>query len=144
MLDKYFSVLPEDAASNDVFYLKSLSEPPSNPNAPWFTLAPIGKNKLGDTIKDMCKETGLARYTNHSLRAYETTTMYQAGVSEKLIQQRTGHRSLDALRKYEHTSEMQLLNVSNVLSGSKCRGVIPPPIPLSIARRMLCSNLHYQ
>ena len=56
----------------------------------------------------MRKETGLSRYTNHSLQAYGTTTMYQAGVSENLIQQKTGHRSLNALRKYECTSEMQL------------------------------------
>ena len=51
ILDKYFSILPEDAASNDVFYLKPLPKPPRDPNAPWFTLTPIGKNKLGDMIR---------------------------------------------------------------------------------------------
>ena len=128
ILDKYFSILPEDATSNDVFYLKPLPKPPSDPNASWFTLMPISKNKLEDMIKSMCKETGLARYTNHSLQAYGTTTMYQAGVSEKSIQQRTGHRSLDALRKYEHTSEMQLLDVSNVSTQKQpsCEKMVQP------------------
>ena len=49
-------------------------------------------------------------------------TMYQAGVSEKLIQQRTGHRSLDALRKHERTSDVQLLDVCNVISGNRPTG----------------------
>ena len=48
--------------------------------------------------------------------------MYQAGVSEKLIQQRTGHRSLDALRKHERTSDVQLLDVCNVISGNRPTG----------------------
>ena len=44
--------------------------------------------------------------------------LFQAQVPEKLIQQRTGHRSLDALRQYERTSAAQLLDVSNVMSGT--------------------------
>jgi integrase len=35
------------------------------------------------------------RYTNHSLRATTATRLYQAGVEEQLIMERTGHRSLD-------------------------------------------------
>ena len=65
----------------------------------------------------MCAEAGVtAKYTNHSLRAYGTTTMYQAGVSEKLIKQRTGHKSLESLRQNERTSETQLLDVSSIVS----------------------------
>ena len=45
--------------------------------------------------------------------------LFQAQVPEKLIQQRTGHRSLDALRQYEHTSASQLLDVSNIMSGTR-------------------------
>ena len=61
----------------------------------------------------MCPEAGITTsYTNHSLRAYGTTTMFQAGVPRKLIKQWTGHRSLETLRQYEHTSESQLLDVS--------------------------------
>ena len=57
-------------------------------------------------------------FTNHSLRAYEATALFQAKVPEKLIQQRTGHRSLESLRQYERTSESQLVEVSNVMAGS--------------------------
>ena len=47
------------------------------------------------------------------------TTLFQSGVSEKLIQQRTGHRLTYALRQYERTSESQLVEVSNILSGEQ-------------------------
>ena len=53
----------------------------------------------------MCKEAEFDKsFTNHSLRAYGATKMYQAKVPEKLIQQRTGHRSLEGLCRYEHNS----------------------------------------
>jgi len=78
---------------------------------------PVGRNRLNAMLKEMCQEAKLsAKFTNHSLRAYGATTLFQAGVSEKLIQQRTGHRSLEALRQYEQTSESQLADISNVIS----------------------------
>ena len=65
----------------------------------------------------MCSQAGLStEYTNHSLRAYGATSLFQAKVPEKLIQQRTGHKNLKALRQYERTSDGQLLNVSNIVS----------------------------
>ena len=42
---------------------------------------------------------------NHTLRA--SSVMYNARIPEKLIQERTGHRSLEALRTYEWSSEYQ-------------------------------------
>ena len=45
----------------------------------------------------------MGNFTNHYLRTYGATTLFQSGISEKFIQQRTGHRSIDALRQYEHT-----------------------------------------
>ena len=65
----------------------------------------------------MCRLAGVSGdYTNHSLRAFDATKLFQSGVSEKLIQQRMGHRSLEALRQYERTSSSQLLDVSNIMS----------------------------
>jgi len=118
ILDKYFQVLPAEAKKNDVFYLKPLVNVPSSPNAPWFSNVPVGKNKFNVITKEMCGEAGITgNFTNHSLCAYGATTFFHAGVSEKLIQQRTGHRSLDALRQYEWTSEAQLVDISNIMSG---------------------------
>ena len=36
-------------------------------------------------------------FTNHSLRASGASTLFQSEVPEKIIQQITGHRSLNAL-----------------------------------------------
>lgn len=44
------------------------------------------------------------------------TELYEADVPEKIIQERTGHRSLECLQMYEKTSEKQA--VSNILSSS--------------------------
>lgn len=123
ILDKYLAVIPPDAKENDVFYLKPLSRLPSNPSLPWFTKSPIGKNRLSEMLKEMCKDAGISgNFTNHSLRAYGASTLFQAGCNEKLSQQRTGHRSIDVLRQYERTSHSQLLDVSNVMSGEKSTG----------------------
>ena len=65
-------------------------------------------------LKEMCKLAGIeGNFTNHSLRAYGATKLFQSHVPEKLIQQRTGHRSLDALRLYERITESQLVDASN-------------------------------
>jgi hypothetical protein len=54
--------------------------------------------------------------TNHSLRAAGVTQMYDSGVPEKLIQERSGHRSLEVLRTYERTNQKQHRAVSALLS----------------------------
>ena len=114
------ALIPPYAKENDVFYLKPVSKLPADPSSPWFTKSPIGKNRLSDRkmLKEMYKDAGIAgNYTNHSLHAYGVTKLFQAGCNEKLIQQRTGHRSVEALRQYERTSQSQLLDVSNVMAG---------------------------
>jgi hypothetical protein len=54
--------------------------------------------------------------TNHSLRATDTTQLFTAGVPEKIIKERTGHKSLDALRCYECTTQEQVKAVSTILA----------------------------
>ena len=48
---------------------------------------------------------GLSGYTNHSLRATAVSRMYNSGVPEKIIAEKSGHKSLDALRSYKNTEE---------------------------------------
>ena len=43
--------------------------------------------------------------TNHSLRATGASELFKRGVPEKIVQERTEHRSLEALRTYERSSE---------------------------------------
>lgn len=65
---------------------------------------------------NMCDKVGIDRKNNHSLRATGATEMFAANVPEKLIQSRTGHRSVEALRLYERPSHDQYQAVSNVLT----------------------------
>ena len=91
----------------------------------------MGKNKLNGLVKEMCAEAGLSKdFSSHSLWAYGATTLFQAKVPEKLNQMRTGHKSLEAFRSYEQTSETQLLDVSHVVCNANtpentCNEVAP-------------------
>ena len=67
----------------------------------------------------MCVDAEVeGNFTNHSLRATGATTLFDAGVPESLIQKRTGHRSLDALRMYERVTPQQEKAVSDVLAST--------------------------
>ena len=59
--------------------------------------------------------------------AYGASTLFQGYVHEKIIQQRTGHKSVNSLQQHERTTEAQLLDVSNVLS--KILKTAAPVIP---------------
>ena len=98
ILDKYLQKVPKEALKKDAFYVKALTKRPLDPIKPWFSAVPVGKNKLSGMVKEMCLEAGLAgSYTNHSLRAFGATALFSSGVSEALVQHRTGHRSLEGL-----------------------------------------------
>ena len=51
-----------------------------------------------------------------SLRATGATRLFEANMPEKLIQERTGHRSTAALRQYEHSSVQQHQSVSSIIA----------------------------
>ena len=134
ILDKYIQKLPKDAVEKDLFYCKPLLATPNDEKSPWYYAVPIGKNMLGNMVKEICSEAGLdGKKTNHSLRVAGATSLYQAGVPEKLIQQRTGHRCLQSLRDYERVSSDQEIAVSRILSGevnSYERKLDNKPLPL--------------
>lgn len=116
LLDLYLSKLPAKAREADIFYLRPLTQLPSDPQKPWYAVSPCGENKLGSMVKEMFAEVGVCDKTNHSLRATGATELYRANLPEKIIQQRTGHRCLKALRTYERTTSQQHLAVSRILS----------------------------
>ena len=87
---------------------------------PWYTVKPIGKNTLAGMVKEICAHGNIAGWkTNHSLCATGVSDLFHAGVPDKIIQERSGHLSMDGLRQYEHTTTEQEESVSKVL-GSGC------------------------
>ena len=119
LLDRYLSKLPPAAFERDIFYLRPKLILPLNRDDPWYDAIPVGKEKLRTMVRDMCVEAGIAeKKTNHSLRAAGASQMFAANVPERLIQSRTGHRSLEALRLYERPSHEQQQAVSRILTSS--------------------------
>ena len=78
----------------------------------------VGINKLNGILPSMCKEAGFKAKSSHCLRETYASALFNAGVEEKLIRDRTGHRS-NALFKNEKVSEMKSTEVSDILA-PKC------------------------
>ncbi len=109
----YNSLCPENRPP-DAFYLQPLQKPRKDC---WFAVKPLGHNSLDSMVKEMCKRAGITGYkTNHSLRATTATRLFQAGVDEQLIMERTGHRSLDRVRNYKRTSQEQRETLSDIMN----------------------------
>ena len=105
VLDLYFSKLPQEAFKQDILFVRPLENVSDDPTKPWYSSVLVGKNILDTKLGKMCSLAGIeGRVTNHSMRATSVTQMYETGVPEKVIQERTGHRSLEALRVYERTN----------------------------------------
>ena len=116
LLDLYLSKIPSEAKqSTNCFYLKPLPFTPTGV-CPWFWNSPLGTKKIETMVKDMMEEAKIpGNFTNHSLRATGTTTLFDAGVPEALVQKRSGRKSSKALRVYERVTPEQNLAVSKIL-----------------------------
>ena len=118
ILDTYLGKVSPQAIVKDNFYVQPAAV--FDICKPWFTARPIGKNSLGKMVKEICLDAGISGHkTNHSLCATGVSDLFQAGVPEKIIKERSGHLSTDGLRQYQRTTTEQEENVSKVLaSGS--------------------------
>ncbi|ESO91764.1 hypothetical protein LOTGIDRAFT_163122 [Lottia gigantea] len=114
--EKYIALRPKNGTV-DAFYLRPMKMPCSDV---WYCDSPVGIHTIQSTVKRLCQSAGIiGNFSNHSLRATAATRLYQAGVDEQLITEKTGHRS-NAVRAYKRTSDAQQASVSSVLhSGSK-------------------------
>ena len=110
---KYLALSPADAPA-DAFYLKPARSPTSSC---WFSRNPLGHNPLGGTVARICRLAGIPRYkTNRSLRATSASRLYQSGVDEQLVMERTGHQSLTGVRSYKRTSDEQRVALSDIMN----------------------------
>lgn len=102
-----FQEFAEINFEQDIFYLRPKSFVPASDDEPWYECVAIGKNSLTSMLKWICQEAGIEEKTNHSLRATGTMSVFQANVSEQVVQKTTGHRPLQALQSYERVSADQ-------------------------------------
>ena len=101
---RYIDLTPPNKPSH-AFYLRPLKSPTLHC---WYSIKPLGHHTLRNTFSYLCKEAGISGFkTNHSLRATAATRLYQSGIDEQLVMERTGHRSLEGVRNYKRTSDQQ-------------------------------------
>lgn len=119
LVDLYMSKLPVKAFEKDIFYCKPAKNIP-DVGKPWYFDTAVGHNTLKKKLKDIYSSAGLdtSAISNHSLRATSVTRLYEKGVPEKMIMERSGHLSTSGVRSYERTSEFQKKSVSDALSSS--------------------------
>ena len=88
---------------------------PSNPKA-WFKNAHLGKNKLGNLMKDMAKEAGLeGKLCNHTVRKTALTNLLQAGFAPTTIKRISGHKNEHSIGNYATASNAQVKLMNEVL-----------------------------
>ena len=106
--------------------------------------APVGVNTLIKILPDMCSAAGVKRKTAHCLRVTCATKLFNSGIDEKLIRDRTGHRS-NALFQYEKPSVEQATKVSSVLGAEACTSKRKADNPQSESKTSMnegpCGNL---
>ena len=119
ILDIYLRKLSPQAIQCSNFYVQPAAS--FDTSKPWYTSRPIEKDTLASMVKEICLLGNIpGQKTNHSLRATGMSDPFQAGVPDKIIQQRSaGHLSMDGLWQYQHTTVEQQENVLKVL-GSAC------------------------
>ena len=77
----------------------------------------LGANKLSSLMKVICEKGGIkGNFTNHSGKRTMATRLFQAGICEQMIMDRSGHRSEKGVRRYKRPSEEMLKDVSNILN----------------------------
>ena len=105
LLDTYLSKLVPTAMH---FYMRPLPKAPTDASKPWYTKQRVGINTIKEIVPKICAGCELQNtYTNHSLRATAITRMFTGNIPEKVIADKSGHKSIKGLRFYEKTSVLQ-------------------------------------
>ena len=132
LFKKYIQLCPDTPTEMSAFYLQPAAKPTIDC---WYTSKPLGHNTLTKLLSRMCKAAGIEGFkTNHSLRATTATRLYQSGVDEQLVMERTGHRSLEGVRSYKRTSDGQREVPSDILNNKMSKSctseVVTVPHPV--------------
>jgi N-formylglutamate amidohydrolase len=91
----YPSHLPKNHVA---FHLQLLDKIDTTTKSVWCRYQKVGINSLKTFIPKLCDEAGIdVLYTNHSLRATSVSRMFQGGVPEKVVIDKSG-----VLLEYKH------------------------------------------
>ena len=77
----------------------------------------IGVHTISKVVFELIKEAEIEGFfSNHSLRRFDGTWQFRAGVEHKFVKEATGHLS-DAVDKYQITGHDKKLMISNIIQG---------------------------
>jgi integrase/recombinase XerD len=76
----------------------------------------INPKSADEILRETCDRLGLVGVSTHSFRRTALTQMSSAGIPLRVIQEISGHRSLQTLQRYLEVSEVQLEGAIAVLS----------------------------
>lgn len=76
---------------------------------------PIKQDSMDDALRRACQKAGLAGVATHSTRRTAATTLGEAGVSARVIQEWGGWRDLRQVSRYVDVSEKKLVGAANLL-----------------------------
>ena len=83
----------------------------------WFTLNPLGKNKLGDLVRTMAEKAALdGRKVNHSARKTTVTSLLHSNIEATTVVQLTGQKNVASINEYSTASLNQQIQMSHILS----------------------------
>ncbi|MEP0873758.1 site-specific integrase [Trichocoleus desertorum AS-A10] len=68
----------------------------------------INPKSADEILREVCDRLGLVGVSTHSFRRTALTQMSSSGIPLRVIQEISGHRSLQALQRYLEVSELQL------------------------------------
>ena len=75
---------------------------------------------MGNVVEKVMGKAGFdGHFTNHSLRRSCATNLYHNVVPEQVIQETTGHRSVEGVRAYKRTSSAMKRKMSAILNQSE-------------------------
>ena len=115
LLDCYLSKLPPNSS---YLYMRPLPAFPDDLSRPSYTKQRVGINSIKQFLPRICDACGLGRkYTNHSLRATAITRMFEGKIPEKVIADKSGHKSIQGLRCYERISVKQDQAAGELING---------------------------
>ena len=115
LFEKYVCLLPQSGKS-DALYKYAATVSKRSPQT-WYVDKPVGINVLSKTVGNLMSRIGReGRFTNHSLRVSAATHMFNDGIEEQVVKEKTGHRS-DAVRMYKRTAEHLLVSAEKAAIG---------------------------
>ena len=128
MYKKYRNFWPAGFSNpDDPFYLATNTTGQPRMGEAWFKRQPVGKNKLGGLMKNMCSRANLStdkKITNHSARKHMIQTLSSQGVPPNQIMQISGHKNITSLNSYSRITNAQHQHIGQMLSGQQQSAIV--------------------